>query len=251
MIKHNGGNNDTLWELIDCWGEAGLCNVDRTGSKLPVWNQGEKSIILDHSDQKRDLGLTGGNYLRANELSGDDTPWVFWVRHPREYNSYRLGLDFKSYDDRELNSVFIGSFENSTQKKNRSNTWSAYVDRFVLNSGGHSYSHTEYLDCISSSRFGLCLPGYGPKCNRDIELMGLGTVPIVTPRVCTRYYNPIEENVHYIRVEYPEEIPEKIDSISKSRWQEMSNNCLDWHENNCSIEGSFSVTKYIIENEFN
>lgn len=251
MIKHNSGSNDTLWGLIDCWEEAGLCDVDRTGSKLPVWHQNNREITLDYSDQKRDLKLSGDSFLRANELSGDDTPWIFWVRHPREYNSYRLSLDFKSYDDRELNSMFIGRFENPTQEKNRPNTWSAYVDHFVLNPGRPSYNHTEYLDCVSSSKFGLCLPGYGPKCNRDIELMGLGTVPIVTPGVCTRYYNPIEENVHYIRVECPEEIPQKIDSISKSHWEEMSSNCLDWYENNCSIEGSFSVTKHIIENEFN
>lgn len=251
VIKKERGNSDTLWELIDCWGEAKLCEVKNTKSGVSVWTQGKKSIFLDHSDKKRDLNLSGDSFLRANELSDDDTAWIFWVRHPREYNSYRLGLDFKSYDDRELNSMFIGSFENSEQKKNRPKTWSAHVDHFVLSPGGHSYSHTEYLDCVSSSRFGLCLPGYGPKCNRDIELMGLGTVPIVTPGVCTRYYNPIKEGVHYVRVDQPEDIPEKIKSISKDKWEEMSKNCLDWYEENCSIEGSFLTTKYIIENEFN
>lgn len=251
VIEKENGNSDTLWELIDCWAEANLCEVKQISSGVSVWNQGEKSIILDHSDQKRDLGLTGDNYLRANELHEDDIPWTFWVRHPRHYNLYRSGFNPKPYSERSLNSMFIGRFENSVQERNRPMIWSYYVDQFVLNPGRPSYNHTEYLNCVSSSRFGLCLPGYGPKCNRDIELMGLGTVPIVTPGVCTRYYNPIKEGVHYVRVDHPEEIPDKIQSISESEWEEMSRNCLDWYEKNCSIEGSFLVTKHIIENEFN
>jgi len=251
VIEKGRGNPDTFWELIDCWGEAKLCEVKNIKSGVSVWTQGKKSIFLDHSPQKRDLGLTGDNYLRANELFKDDIPWIFWVRHPRYYNSYRSEFDVKSYGERHLNSIFIGRFENSVQQKNRPMIWSHYVDRFTLNPGRPKYNHAEYLDSVSSAKFGLCLPGYGPKCNRDIELMGLGTVPIVTPGVCTRYYNPIKEGVHYVRVDQPEDIPEKIKSISKDKWEEMSKNCLDWYEENCSIEGSFLTTKYIIENEFN
>jgi hypothetical protein len=57
--------------------------------------------------------------------------------------------------------------------------------------------------------------GFGAKCHREVELMGLGTVPIVIPGVeMDAYYERPKENVHYIRVSNPDEIRGKIDSIS-------------------------------------
>ena len=51
----------------------------------------------------------------------------------------------------------------------------------------YKYSQKEYLDLIGSSKFGLCLAGYGPKCNREIELIGMGTVPVFAPEVDNTY----------------------------------------------------------------
>ena len=42
----------------------------------------------------------------------------------------------------------------------------------------------EYLFKIISSRYGLCIRGYGEKCHRS-GLMAVGTIPIVTNDVNT------------------------------------------------------------------
>jgi hypothetical protein len=90
------------------------------------------------------------------------------------------------------------------------------------------------------------LPGYGPKCNREIEYLALGVVPIVTPGVDLTYYEPLVENVHYLRVDRAEDIQDKINTLSEEQWSIMSNNGREWYERNCSPEGSYRVTERII-----
>ena len=91
------------------------------------------------------------------------------------------------------------------------------------------------------------MSGYGPKCNREIELMCMGVVPIITPLVDLTYYNPLTEGKHYIRVDNPYEVKDKIKEITKEHWVEMSNNCIEWYETNCSVEGSFKTTIQILK----
>ena len=86
---------------------------------------------------------------------------------------------------------------------------------------------------LRGSKYGLCLRGFGSKCHREVELMALGTVPIVTPEVSIKsYMDPPMENIHYITVENPVELRVKIDNISKERWEEMSKACYEWYQRN-------------------
>jgi hypothetical protein len=111
----------------------------------------------------------------------------------------------------------------------------------------YKYTQKEYLELLINSKYGLCLSGYGPKCNREIELLGMGVVPIITPLVDLTYYNPLIEDVHYIKVNNPSEIKDKIKNIGKHKWEEMSNNGIKWYEKNCSPNGSFVTTCEILE----
>ena len=53
------------------------------------------------------------------------------------------------------------------------------------------------------------------------------------------------------QVDTPEEISPKIRSISKEKWRQMSDNCVQWYERNASPKGSFETTVRILKNEFN
>ena len=110
----------------------------------------------------------------------------------------------------------------------------------------YTYTQEEYLDLLRDSKFGLCLSGYGPKCNREIELMALGSVPIFTPGVDNTYFEPLIEGVHYLFASTPEKIPELINNIDQYKWETMSLECRNWFERNCSVVGSFNTTKKII-----
>ncbi len=154
----------------------------------------------------------------------------------------------RPYEERIYKSIFLGKIENSVQKKNRKKySWKDAIEIFEMpEKGEYKYNQEEYLDMIGKSKFGLCLPGYGNKCNREIELMALGTVPLITDGVdIVNYWNPPIENEHYICVSSPDDT--KWTSISKEEWTIMSKNCVEWYQNNCSAKGSFEITKNIIE----
>ena len=74
----------------------------------------------------------------------------------------------------------------------------------------------------------------------------MGVVPIFTQGVDYTYYKPLIENVHFIKVESPEEIEFKIKNITEEQWQVLHNNGQDWFKKNCSTKGSFDTTLEII-----
>jgi glycosyltransferase involved in cell wall biosynthesis len=94
----------------------------------------------------------------------------------------------------------------------------------------YPYNQTEYLFHLSQARFGLCLRGYGPKCNREIELMAMGTVLIVTPDVDMKnYFDPPVNGDHYLVVRSPDELSRVIQELPDNEWERMSRNCRDWY----------------------
>jgi glycosyltransferase involved in cell wall biosynthesis len=103
----------------------------------------------------------------------------------------------------------------------------------------------EYLEALQNAKYGLCLRGYGPKCNREIELLAMGTVPIVTADVdIDNYDEPLQDGIHVIRVK------DKADAINKivyempeAKWAEMSEAGFQWWKRNCSVEGSWAKTR--------
>ena len=174
------------------------------------------------------------------------------ARRPRLLEQ-EINKGIKPYHDRDIESIFLGKVENSVQHTNRTqDNWFGVVEKFSLpirigDSFNWPYSHQEYLDLVSNSKFGLCLAGYGPKCNREIEYFGLGVVPIVSPEVDMTYYNPLTEGKHYFRANSSEEFTKLIKNCSISQWEDMSNNVREWYASNCSRQGSFETTVKIVE----
>jgi len=165
-------------------------------------------------------------------------PWIFWPRRPIVLERYMKEHLRKTFLERPIESIFIGNYENNVQKKFRTTagevTWDTCIEEFQCTSGNvHKYTQEEYLEKMASSRFGLCLRGYGSKCHREVELMALGTVPIITPEVTIdSYMEPPIEDVHFIRVFSPQEIPIKLKDITPEKWDEMSSRCVDWYVRN-------------------
>ena len=79
----------------------------------------------------------------------------------KNINEYKICEDM---NDLDISKTTIYNFE---EKDNSNHTFSVEVIDPV----------DEYLNLLKQSKFGLCLRGFGGKCNREIELMGLGTVP--------------------------------------------------------------------------
>ena len=163
--------------------------------------------------------------------------WIFWPRRPKLLEHFRENNRIKFFHERPVSCIFIGNIENEAQSKYRasiSEEWRHVVQVFECTYGKKQlYTALQYLERLSMSKYGLCLRGYGTKCHREIELMALGTVPIVTKEVNTdSYMEPLKEGVHYFKVTSPPELKAIVERTSEERWRKMSNACLDWYWRN-------------------
>jgi len=262
IIKPSIGGHDgsSFRELLDMWGERGYCKVvkgpsirDSSYSSDPDSPQAKCWIneigdvllydfpLLDRLKHDYNLCLFSNSFTEGAK----NKKWIFWPKHSRIYDSKKEHLR-KSYEDREIFSGFIGAPTNL--KRNQfAAEWSSICEFFRFTHD--PIDHDKYLETCSSFKFGISLPGVGPKCLRDIEYMGMGTVPVFSPGVSIDYYDPLVEGIHYVGAGNPGEAIEKMKTISKTKWEEMSNNCIEWFEKNCSIEGSFKTTVSVIEND--
>jgi len=242
-------DNDSFRELAKMWSIKKLVKFEEVPQIGNCWFGGPGACLLydrptlqwysqDPLAKNAKISLFGNP--QPPESSGS-FPWIFWARKPVILESKKL--KFRS-NKKEHNVVFIGNIENSVQGSYRSSSWGDNIDDFHLTNGGkYKFTHEEYLDRISRSKFGLCLRGFGAKCHRETELMGVGTIPLITPECdVSSYANPLKEGIHYIRINEPSDIPDIIEKITPEKVEEMRNNCIQWWEQNCSLEGSFRTT---------
>lgn len=179
------------------------------------------------------------------------SPWIFWPRKPLFIEMFMDKNERNCYEKRPIKSIFIGNIENSVQNKylNTDQRWNDVLDEFHCTNGTtHKFSPFEYIKKLSQSKYGLCLRGDGSKCHREIELLALGTVPIVTDHVTTTsYINPLVENVHYIKVSTPEMLTSTLDNITEDQWNAMSINGVKWYRENVHSKQAMKTTlKYLL-----
>jgi len=252
LPSNDGHCGDTFRELVKLWYDNNLVDLE-IKNVSNCWLNDENDILLYDKPtlewfhpirDKYNFALFGNTVPQYEKSSS----WVFWGRRPRLMEEIKKERQIWEY--RNIESIFLGKVENNTQQNKRTSLdWSNSVEMFEMPiRGEYKYTQEEYLRLLVKSRYGLCLSGYGPKCNREIELMCMGVVPVITPLVGLTFYNPLEENKHYITASNPEEVKEKINNITKEKWGEMSNSCIEWYEKNCSVEGSFNTTIEILKN---
>jgi len=250
--EHKG---DTSRELLDMWQEAGYCEiVDGKTNDVFLWANAPGDVLLyeyDRFDVYPGLPASWRAGLFGGMQHPNGAPWTYWGRHPRKLEA-KIDEGIKPYEDREIRSIFLGKVENSVQLSNRTtHNWAEAIHLFSMpirlgDSFSWPYTQDEYLEKVASSQFGLCLPGYGPKCNREIEYLGLGVVPIITEGVCTAYHDPLIEGMHYFQAADPEDVSGVIEACSAEKWRFMSQRGREWYERNCSRKGSYDTTKRII-----
>ncbi len=252
-----GHDGSSFRELLDAWGERGYCEVingapsPRAGYPDPVdspeakcWVNEMDDILLydfpllDRLQHSYNMCLFGNTYQEGS----NNKKWIFWPWRSKTFDSLKNSLR-SPYISRQINLGFIGTPTNQF-RHDLHHSWSSLCDFFHYQH--QKIDHVNYLKLLSSMRFGLCLRGVGPKCLRDIELIGMGTVPIFTEGVFTDYPEPLIKDEHYICGKDPAAAIDQINSTSESQWQNLSTNCIEWFERNCSIEGSFNKTLSII-----
>jgi hypothetical protein len=159
----------------------------------------------------------------------------------------------RGYGARPIASIFLGKVENGIQLQRRTTVdWSASCELFSMpidmTGQAYPFSPREYLDKLCSSRFGLCLPGFGSKCNREIEYFACGVVPIVTPGVDMKHYLvPPRRGVHYLVADTPADVLRIVNTTTEEMWAAMSAAGHEWWRSYASAEGLFRLTWARIE----
>jgi hypothetical protein len=243
-------------EMVELWAERGYCRIERSGETPYVWWGGVGETVLYDKPTARwwdsatpyQFGLFGccpppgptGHEARQSV-------WSFWPKSPRAVEaSVEEGL--LGWKDRTIASVFLGRIENGVQQSRRTTAdWGSAVELFSMpvdsTGGPYPYSQSEYLAKLRAAKFGLCLAGYGAKCNREIECMALGVVPIITAGVDVQnYLVPLVEGVHYLRAETPADVAAIVARTTQADWERMSSACHTWWRENASAEGLFRLT---------
>jgi hypothetical protein len=265
-MKHGffGHNGDSFRELIDLWAEKGYIERREDPRLTQCWLNKVGDILLYDRDnwswlqnapeeeQTYNLCLTG-NADPSEQPKAQ--PWIFWPQYPRLVEEKSKSVRHQ-YDTRTDLLVFFSRIENEIQDQYGEDIikWELICSRFSMKTSIHesqSFAHDEYLNALMNSKYGLCLRGRGSKCNREIELLAMGTVPVVTDGIDTKnYVEPLVDGVHILRVTSPKETLEKIQSITEAEWEVMSKAGYEWWKRNASVEGSWSRTKSYLTVEF-
>ena len=260
-MKHGffGHKGDSFREMIDLWSEKGFVERKEDASLTHCWLGALGNILLydrptwqwldeaPEEEKSYRICLAGNPSPSEKEAK----PWIFWPRHPRLVEEFSM-LPQKSYDDRKDTMVFFGKIENDTQGSYRQDIsgWEAACVKFSMKGKGEPYdlNPREYLEALGNAKYGLCLRGYGPKCNREIELLSMGTVPVVLPDVdISNYIEALVDGTHVLLVKNHIEAIERISKMNSTMWSEMSKAGFEWWKRNCSVEGSWQRTAVIMD----
>lgn len=256
ILKTDLAYHSSFRELVDIWEAEGFVQVQQSPDEF-CWALGHGQVLLFDYDRIDDRRIPPFGYgLFGNTVPDHPrtSPWILWGRHPILLEEVRA-QGIPTLQERAVESVFLGKIENEVQRRNRVQLdWSTagieiYHCEIAAPGPGVGYPYTPrgYLEVLGRSRYGLGLAGYGPKCNREIELLGMGVVPLLAPEVDVTYAHPLVEDVHFLRVDGPQDVARVIASTSDARWQELHEAGQEWYRLAASPKGSFNVTVSLIE----
>ena len=249
-----GHPGDSFREMVGLWKKAGYINVRAHDGAQVWWGKVGADGVLLYDRPTNEWRLAAPEVEREWRLAlfgnpkpsaSNAVPWTFWPRRPSLVEEL-TAKPLASYDERKQGPVFYGKTENAVQERRRQGDWKAVCEEFVMVKDEYPFTQTEYLEKLASTRFGLCLPGYGFKCHREIECMAMGCVPLVSEWVdMTSYANPPIEGKHYLRLKNSRDVPAVVASVSKESWEAMSAACRTWWAENASCQGSFELTRLL------
>jgi len=227
--------------IFSVWvGRVGGLVIDPTTTRITMTTDPfEHALVTEYTDVIKKIPNTH--------------PWNFWVRDLDAYDIVRNELPTI---DKKIESVFSGTIRGDQHERFK---WKGSTEVFSFRGATH-YKKTnrlrndivDYYRLLASAKFGLCPVGDQGFCQREIETIGLGTIPVFTPGTEYCYHEPMVEDVHFIYAENPEEMKYKINNMSEEKRQWMVQNGQEYYKRRLSPEGLWSsvletIDKYNIK----
>ena len=174
-------------------------------------------------------------------------PWNFYARSWQDVVKVRSMMPV----ERTISSIFSGTIRGDTHQRN---IWKGSTEVFSW-SAAKRYTHSnrafktqaDYYLALARSKFGLCPVGDCPVCQREIETMAFGCVPVFTPGVECRFFEDPVEGVHYLRAENPADMHHKIQNLSSSDRDTMSAEAMAYYDRRCTPLGLWDAVVKTID----
>lgn len=254
-----GHAGDSFREIARLWADRGYVEVREDPTAHQIWLNKKGDILLyDRPNYDWLNGAPADERVYNLALFGNPAPivagkaWSFWPRRPELVERIAATeAPSRPFSERKQRLVLYGKIENNVQKERRSAyDWASACSEFIMPVGAakpYPFSQEEYLMKLTEAQFGLCLPGYGWKCHREVECMAMGCVPIVTPDVDMKNYAvPPVEGTHYLVAETPGHAVALTTELTEEKWATMSAACREWWRENSSVDGMWNLTQRLI-----
>jgi hypothetical protein len=118
-------------------------------------------------------------------------------------------------------------------------------ERFNMISTKVSYiDNRSYMKELNSNHLNFSVNGAGEICNRDMEIMGLGTALFRTKFVC-KFHNELIPNHHYIAVDFDDLPADEHKHDYNGHWKLLSDRV---HERFMQVKDDHEYIRFVAEN---
>jgi hypothetical protein len=116
----------------------------------------------------------------------------------------------------------------------------------------------EYVQELNSYAIGLSINGAAEICNRDMEILGVGSVLLRPKLIRTKFHNPLIEGEHYIGYGFHEDPKKELENLwarynsvkdNKDYLSYVASNGFKWYNENGTAEANANILKQIINLE--
>lgn len=130
---------------------------------------------------------------------------------------------------------------------------STYYPEIFLNHIG--FDSNFYFQELNNSKICLSLNGVGEICNRDMEILSVGSV-LLRPELTQVFHDPLIPDFHYLSVQKVNDPKEQIDLLIKKYKENIDNldflnyigsNGYNWFKQNGTIDSNVEILKKIID----
>jgi len=118
-------------------------------------------------------------------------------------------------------------------------------DRFDMKSVKTSYiGNSEYMKELDNNHLNFSVNGAGEVCNRDIEILGLGTALFRT-KLVAKFHNELIPNYHYISVDFDDIPADDHKHDYNGHWKILSDRV---HQRFMEVKDDHEYIKFVGEN---
>lgn len=215
----------------------------------------KKYFIVSYWDRAVELTWDGNGWDNQNCIniitsSGIHTP----MNHiPFSYTTYSLSHEkyinenIISFEDKKNDKLFFRGFLYAWRKE-----MSTLFPEYFYEDRKPIY---DYMEEINKSKICLSLDGAAEICNRDMEILGTGSV-LLRPILHQTFYSPLIPDYHYLsvdKVQNPKDqfilLKKKYDEIKDNNelLNQISKNGLKWYNENATVNSNVEILKKIID----